>query len=633
MFGVLLAVGIFFFGSYLLLHYLSSVNTSFSDREIIYRTKVISSPQIKKRTLQVFVDVSEKSDGYRFIPFTAKAILYFPNEKSVLSLREGDVLWVSCRLSQPPDNGNPDAFCYGRYLYRKGIGGTGFVRSGNWKLVGHEDDVSFSALALGCREKILNLYRSFHWQKDVFAVVSALTVGYKDELSTDIRETYSVAGASHVLALSGLHIGFLYVLFLFLFRPLGKSRTISCVRGCIIIVLLWSFAFFTGLSPSVVRSVIMFSLFAVAEALGRESFSMNTLSAAAFFMILISPEWLFDVGFQLSFSAVASLILFYPYIERLIRPRTKIGVRLWQMTAVSLSAQIGTAPLVAYYFSRFSVHFLLSGFVVIPMASVIMYLAVALLIAVSCGFLQTFLATVLQFAVQFLNAFLHWVERLPYASIDRISIYLVEVLLFYLILVCLLSFFSSRRLRHAYAVLIGVFFLTLIHDVCRYKDRPRNSIAIYNVRSCPAVHCISSDRNSWIVCTDSMSDTSDLQKIMQPHFDRMHLKSYETVSGDYHNDRLSLKSGILSYGSVCLAIVNDNRWRYQRAKQRFDLDYLYICKGYHGKAEELFSVFNVRKVILDSSLSDWHRQDILSFCHSAKIPSVSLQEGYFQINL
>lgn len=634
LFGVFLVVELFLAGMAISDYHLMQVNTAFPIGETIYKAVVVARPQSKKRTAMIQVRLLEQSKDGRMIPFQAEAILYFPKDTSSLALHKGDVLLISSHIAPPAGDGNPDSFNYARYLHRRGIGGTGFVKDGRWMRMGHIEDTSFPEYALKCRERILSIYRSFGWDKNVFSVVSALSVGYVDELSTDIRETYSITGASHVLSLSGLHIGFLYVLFLLFLKPLGRSRWMCMLRGFIIITLLWAFAFFTGMSPSVVRSVIMFSLFAVAEALRRDTFSLNTLAAAAFFMLLFSPSWLFDVGFQLSFCAVASLLLFEPYIYSLIKVHTKIGKWAWQLTSVSIAAQIGTIPLVLYYFSRFSVYFMLSGFVVIPLASFIMYGAVLLLVCTPIPFLQGLVAFVLQWLVWLLNGSLHWIEQLPYASIDGIWVYLFEVIFFYSILLLFLQYLSSRKVRDLYLSLAGVFLLVGMHSFFLYNDKSRDSIVFYNVRSCPVVHCISSDANSWLVCASPQSDVTTMCKTLSHYWSHLHLdKPKVLATNDYCNDRLSVESGILTYGGKRIGIVSDNRWRYQRTTHLLPVNYLYLCHGYTGKLEELLSLFRVRMVIIDSSLSDWRQQTYSNACRNLHIPFVSLRKGAYLVDL
>ena len=200
---------------------------------------------------------------------------------------------------------------------------------------------------------------------------------------TDIVETYSVSGASHVLALSGLHIGFLYALLLFVLRPLWRRwRRLKPLLLLLLVLFLVSFAFFTGLSSSVVRSVVMFSLLAFAGLQPEKPLTLNTLAATAFLMLLCKPIWLFDVGFQLSFMAVLGIFLFYPLIDSLFVVRNKIVAYLWNIISLSLAAQLATLPLILYYFGTFPVYFLLSNLVVAPIA---VFILSATLLALALG--------------------------------------------------------------------------------------------------------------------------------------------------------------------------------------------------------------------------------------------------------
>lgn len=299
---------------------------------------------------------------------------------------------------------------------------------------------------------------------DELAVLSALTVGDKEELSDDIIETYSVSGASHVLALSGLHIGFLYALFWFLFRPLWhRWQRLKPILLLVIVLFLWSFAFLTGLSPSVVRSVIMFSLLALSNLQPEKPLTLNTLAATAFLMLLYNPFWLFDVGFQLSFTAVTAILLIQPGLYALLKVRNRPLHYLWGIATVSIAAQIGTAPLVLLYFSRFSTHFLLTNLWVIPMVSLIMYAAVILMVLTPLPALQQLWSTAVERMVCLQNNTLRTIEALPGSSIDNVWVDVWEVALFYLALLLLYRTVCRCTARNLCMFLISVLVLSALH--------------------------------------------------------------------------------------------------------------------------------------------------------------------------
>lgn len=212
-----------------------------------------------------------------------QVLLYFQQDSIAATLKRGDRLWIHARIAPPSNKGIPHEFDYARFLQRRGISGTSFIPSGHWRKAGHDSLRTFRQKAADHQEKIVNLYRKLGFQGDELAILSALTVGDKDDLSEDIIETYSITGASHVLALSGLHIGFLYALLWFLTAPIWKRfRFLKLPSLALIIILLWGFAFLTGLSPSVVRSVCMFSILTLSHLQPEKSISANTLAATAF---------------------------------------------------------------------------------------------------------------------------------------------------------------------------------------------------------------------------------------------------------------------------------------------------------------------------------------------------------------
>lgn len=409
----------------------------FSGKTAVYRVCIREHPEERERSILCRVALlgEVEQDTVMGCPRNHLFLAYFPKDSATATLRRGDELLVSTRLVPPANNGNPDEFDYARYLRRKGYSGTAYVADGHWRKTGHDASRTVSQVALDYREKVVGLYRSLGFEADELAVLAALTVGDKEELSDDIVETYSVSGASHVLALSGLHIGFLYALLLFVLRPLWRRwRRLKLLLLLLLVLFLVSFAFFTGLSSSVVRSVVMFSLLAFAGLQPEKPLTLNTLAATAFLMLLCKPVWLFDVGFQLSFSAVAAIVLVQPKLYAFWKVDNRFLRYLWGLMTVSMAAQLGTAPLVIFYFSRFSTHFLLTNLWVIPMVSLVLYSAVFLLMLTPLPFVQHLFARVVEALVHVQNEVLRWIEHLPGAAVDDIWLDIWGVLLVYLFL-------------------------------------------------------------------------------------------------------------------------------------------------------------------------------------------------------
>ena len=280
------------------------------------------------------------------------------------------------------------------------------------------------------RDKLLERYSDNGIDGDVYAVLAAMTLGDKSALTRNIKDTYSVSGASHVLALSGLHLGIIYML-LSLFLP---SRRWPALSQLIIILAIWAFVFLVGMSVSVVRSAVMLTVYGLLSIGYRDKMSINVLSFTAIAMLMWNPAWLFDVGFQMSFMAVFAILLFMPLFDDVFSAEYLMEhrwvKRLWGLVAVSFSAQLGVAPLIAFYFGRFSTYFLLTNFIVVPAAMVILWLSIVVLVFPSLAYL-------LLYIVQFVNAALLRITVIPGASIDGLHPSVIQVVLIYVLIFCI----------------------------------------------------------------------------------------------------------------------------------------------------------------------------------------------------
>ena len=600
-----------------------------SKKTSVYQVILTEKPEMKKRSIlfhavlqgEVQRDTLLQSVGKK------KFLLYFPIDSATCSLKRGDELLISAHLDSPTNNGIPDEFDYARYLLRKRVSGTSYVAARHWRKIGYDSSLTIRQTALDYREKVVSLYRKKGFHGDGLAVLSALTVGDKDELSEEIMETYSVAGASHVLALSGLHIGFLCALLLFLLSPLWKRWSyLKPVLLLLIILFLWGFAFFTGLSSSVVRAVLMCSIVMLSTLQLQKPLTLNTLAATAFLMLLYHPVWLFDVGFQLSFSAVAAIVLLQPRLYGLWSVKNCILRKAWGLITVSVAAQIGTAPLVMFYFSSFSTHFLLTNIGVIPWVSLIMYSAVLFLLLTPFPVLQQVFAGFLDILVHVQNTFLHWIEQLPFASIKHIWIDGWEVLLFYLCLLLFYRAFVRRVAVNSYFALCVLLLGVSYHSYSTISHASRCGVAFYNVRGCPSVHCLSDNAHSWLVCTDSLPDVSYLRRALSPYWEHLHLQSPTLISGDYSAPGIAVHNQIVSYAGKRICMLCDSRWRNKTASMPIPIDYLYISKGYKGDIRELVSLFSIGTVVLDSSLSGYYQDRIIDDCICLGISYLPLSE-------
>ena len=298
---------------------------------------------------------------------------------------------------------------------------------------------------MGIRHVLLQQITSTVSTQEDYSILSAMVLGDKSAVSKEQKEQFSVAGTSHLLALSGLHLGIIYMLLSSLFR----SRRWQLVNQLLIVVAVWAFVLLVGMPSSVIRAAVMITTLALVRVLNRGAMPLNSLALAAIIMLMVNPYSLFDIGFQLSFCAVLSILLFTPLIQspltHLQKPLTK---SLISLTTVSIAAQIGTAPLIAYYFGRFSVWFLLANYVAIPLATLILYSMVVVLLLGFWPALQSIIIVIPATLASWLNSWTAWIASLPLACIDGLRPSILQVVMIYVIILCswfLLHYYVRHR--------------------------------------------------------------------------------------------------------------------------------------------------------------------------------------------
>ena len=397
------------------------------DMEVV----VTGEPVVKER--QVVLDVLT-AQGHQLL----KLRLQRDEASERITIGQGLVIHTIIKKVHAWDSGH---FSYRRYMQCHGFTGEAFVNNRQW----HGQEVSLKGLSLAertrlrflCwRHQLLERYRQWGISDDAYGVLAAMTLGEKSHINQQLRATYSQVGASHVLALSGLHLMIIYGVI----TLLVSWRRIRLLSQVVIVLAIWAFALLTGLSPSIVRSASMITLYALLSVGYRQRMSVNTLAFVAMVMVIANPLSLYDMGFQLSFMAVLAIVLVNPLLHELVPAHVRQQHRwlssLWGLTTVSVSAQIGTAPLVAYYFGYFATWFLLTNYIVIPLATLVLYLTVALIAVCWWPWAAGLLASGLSAVVVFMNRLLEWVATLPHCTIEGIRLSALQTALLYVLLTC-----------------------------------------------------------------------------------------------------------------------------------------------------------------------------------------------------
>lgn len=402
------------------------------DCDIVYKAVIVSQPKVTDKVVRCDIVIPDTSRSL-------KVRASFLRDGYAEALHVGDGVEVVSRL-EPPANYEGSTFDYWEWLLHHGYSATTFIGRHGWR--GAEVDLTplsylerSKIVALRFRGELLERYKKMFPDADGYAILAAMTLGDKSSLSSRQKDEFSVSGASHVLALSGLHLGIIYVVLTFLFSGF-RNNVLSRLP---VLFAIWIYVFIVGLPVSAVRSAVMFTIYTFVIMLNRERISLNALSFAAVVILVNNPFDLYDVGFQMSFMSVLSIIIYFNPIYRLM-PDSVLGVlplkRFWQLIVVSLTAQIGVAPLILHYFGRFSCYFLLTNIIVVPLVTAILYIVLLVLFTGFVPYVQSLLVALLGSIVALLNTSVSFVASLPGASFDNIRFNLLQVVLVYIIIAC-----------------------------------------------------------------------------------------------------------------------------------------------------------------------------------------------------
>lgn len=452
-FGLGVSVFMFILGIVVTERKWKEVEAKWEIRKRTYTAVVLDSPIEKRKTIQCRSKVGNK-----------QILLYLLKDSLSTSIKVGERLMFYAQIKPPANLNDSVEFDYAQYLFHEGICGVAYVSSPYWRKTNDDHlGVSIKEKALLVREKILGKFKTLGISRENLPVFSALTLGYKGDLSQDIKQSYSVAGISHVLALSGMHIGIIWLLLDCLLKPITLIRRLHWLHWFVITAFLWFFAFIVGLEPSVIRAVFMCMLIGLGKLLGIRVLSMNILAVAAFFMLLYNPFYLFDVGFQLSFVAVASIFLFYSMVLDWIVVRNRLGRWLWGIMVLSFVAQLGTAPLVMYYFSNFSIYFLFTNIISSVLVPLIIYGAILLGLLFPFEVLSHYIVKVINVGVYSLNEVAMWVSTLPGATISFSKLIPLEIMLFYALLFIMLAYGKKQERKWILRGLFVCMCMLMLH--------------------------------------------------------------------------------------------------------------------------------------------------------------------------
>lgn len=411
---------------------------SIAKGEHYYEAVVLSQPIVTENVYKFDLLVCGKGTSLK-----VKATLLRRSQQGDHILKVGDGLAFTTSLQPVLEVKTKEGkFDYRRWLRVHQYDAVAFVRH-QWRCR-QVDISSLSTMerlridATIYRSSLLEKYKQLSMEKRSLALVSAMTIGDKSFLDEKQLDDYSISGASHILALSGLHLAVLYAILNFVMNVIAKivisftggggRLIVNFVKTLLLLSLIWGFAFLAGLTPSITRATSMISLYALVDITNRGHQPFNTLALTAILILAYNPFFLWDVSFQLSFMAVLGIFFF--------QPKRKLNY-LFSLLWISMSAQMAVVPLILYHFGRFSCYFLLTNIVVVPFANVILYSALVLLALSPFVYIQNLASNFLSLFAYLLDHWVRWISSLPGASIDNINFDIFQTIALYVIIVCM----------------------------------------------------------------------------------------------------------------------------------------------------------------------------------------------------
>ena len=424
-------------------------------------------------------------------PVKGRLMLYISKKNfSPANFHYGDKILVRGSPQELKPPANPDEFDFTRFFSFKNISHQHFTQPADVKVVSSAGKKGFIYYSHQVRAWAIKKINEYVYGEDERAITIALVLGVTDGIDNDLQNAYAASGAMHVLAVSGMHVGIIYAIILLLFKPLNKYRWSKWVVAILSLTLLWGFAFVTGLSPSVLRAVTMFSFIALARPFGKQTNIYNTLAASVLFLLLYNPYLIMSVGFQLSYLAVLGIVYLQRPIYHWWEIENRIGDWIWQITSVSMAAQAATFALALLYFHQFPSYFLISNLLVIPLSTLVLVLGIFLLVISFFSPLAFLVAMILEWLVKALNWIVFKTEALPFSLINNIYISAFQCWLLMGMLISLIFVFQFRSIKWLYVS----FGLTLLFVIIQwhhfFNEVNQKQMIVYHITNHHAVELI-----------------------------------------------------------------------------------------------------------------------------------------------
>lgn len=596
-----------------------------NEKEETYLLQLDSDLIEKSKTLQANATLLRSHQSDHTHPL--KIQLYFRKDTTSSTLRKGDQLLAHTHIRKITNAGNPYEFDYAANRVRKGFRYSAHISQ--WQYVGHLNQLSWKDHALETRAYLVSKISELKLTPNTYAFVSAITLGDKERLPDEIRNDFSIAGVAHILAVSGLHTGILFLIIMTLLWPLRYFRYYKWIY-LVALALLWIYAFITGVPASVVRAAIMISILLFGKMINYKSDSLNTLCATGFIMLLSNPNYLYEIGFQLSFTALFSILLFYPIIQQIISIKHPMARKAIELISVTLAVQCLTLPLSIHYFGVLSIWFLPANLIILPL---IMPFTLLCMIGIGwqlMGEAPDWIRSLIERFASMLLQFIRWITELPgnnYGS--EIYLGIGGTILLGIALCSLLLFIHKRGAVSLILLLLSLIGLQGFSLLQSHKEI--EEILLLNHSGIEAMHLIK-NREHTIYSPDSLVDQEIIKRLTSEFKRRYKLQPPIYLHTDtLFGTSVAIHAPFISMNGVRFLHLSNNDYRYSSANELAQVDYILLSNTFAGGTSELQRIANYHTLILSTSLSSYVREKIKAECDSLSIPVYDIrQKGAFR---
>jgi competence protein ComEC len=525
-------------------------------RKDYYLAEVGQKPGEKAKTFQTTLLIQNEK-----LTAPEKVVAYFSKVGFDSTITTGDQLIILAKPQKIKNAGNPFEFDYQSLMHQRNIWYSVYLTNGTY-LKTSRQTVNMGNWAEKVRDRLVAMLAEALPDKEERSVVSALTLGYRTEIDQDTLDYFASTGAMHVLSVSGLHVALIFMILGFLLSFLKRGKIGPIVFSVVMICFLWIYAFISGFSPPVQRSTVMFTFVIIGNGIRRPVNIYNSLTASALFLILLSPNVLFDVGFQLSYLAIFGIVLIQPALNNIFELTNPILKWTWSLFTVSVAAQLMTFPLGFFYFNQFPNLFWLSNFVVVPITTFIMWFGIAFFIFSPFHGLSMFVGLIIQKLTYIMLAALKAMDAQPIAVTKGIVLTTGQTWMLYGVIAVILIFTFSKKKQWLFYGLFLIIALQCSVLSTNFKLLNQKYIFVYNTRN-TMINLING-RSNYLVTTGSEIPETDLKmtrKVMA------HLKLndpvilYKNKTGNFQSDDLIMKGSSLHFLNYSINFSKQSKYQ------------------------------------------------------------------------